>query len=306
MNFIVPLTGQLSADDLLIFAQVATNGSFTAAAEALNKPKSTISRRINALEEQLGERLFMRTTRHMRLTDFGHSLLAPALQVAEEVSAAWALSEERKQEPTGRLRVSIPSDFTNLFLSEMLAAFISLHPKVNLELDLSSRRVDLISEGFDLAVRIGQMPEDSLLVAKKLALMRSSLYASPTYLLNHGEPKHPDQLRDHQILLLQNSSAQKVTWRLTKEQTTWQEPLFSRIQANSPEALMHLACQHAGIVALPCQFAQPKMQLRQLTPVLADWQLPSEPVWAVFPGRRLLAAKTRAFLNLLVSSLDGF
>src|SRR5690554_3868556 len=198
MGFIVPPTGQLSADDLMIFAQVAASGSFTAAADILDKPKSTISRRIGALEEHLKEQLFVRTTRQMRLTDFGHALLEHAQQMAHEVSAAWALSEQRKQVPSGRLRVSIPSDFANLFLVDMLAAFSSLHPQVTLELDLSSRRVDLIGEDFDLAVRIGSLPDDSLLVARKLAQMGSGLYASPQYLRDHGLPQQPEDLLRHQ------------------------------------------------------------------------------------------------------------
>ncbi len=303
MNNIVASEEQLSADDLLIFARVAELGSFTAAAERLGRPKSTVSRRISALEEQLGERLLVRTTRQMQLTDFGRALLEHAQQVVQEVSAAWALSEQRKLEPSGRLRVSIPSDFANLFLVEMLAAFASLHPQVSLELDLSARRVDLLAEGFDLAVRIGRLADDSLLVARRLAHMRAGLYASPGYLRSHGVPAQPDDLLQHQTLHLRNARGQLLPWQLSRGQQQWEQEVAGRIQANTPELLMHLACNDAGIVALPHRFAQHLVHSSRLQPVLPDWQLPGADVWAVFPGRRLLPAKTRAFIDMLVVAL---
>lgn len=303
MNNIVAADEQLSADDLLIFARVAELGSFTAAAHRLGRPKSTVSRRISALEEQLGERLLMRTTRQMHLTDFGRALLEHAQQVALEVSAAWALGEERKLEPSGRLRVSIPSDFANLFLVEMLAGFASLHPQVSLELDLSSRRVDLLAEGFDLAVRIGSLPDDNLLVGRKLASLAGGLYASPDYLRNNAALRHPDELQTHQALRLRSANGQAVLWQLHKGEERWQSASAGRIQANTPELLMHLACNHSGIVALPHCFAHHPVKAGQLQQVLPEWECPSIDVWAVFPGRRLLPAKTRAFIDMLVLSL---
>lgn len=303
MNNIVASDEQLSADDLLIFARVAELGSFTAAANRMGRPKSTISRRISALEEQLGERLLMRTTRQMRLTDFGHALLEHAQQVAMEVSAAWALSEHRKLEPSGRLRVSIPSGFANLFLVEMLAGFASLHPHVSLELDLSSRRVDLLAEGFDLAVRIGDLPDDNVLVGRKLAHLASGLYASPDYLRNHNSLLQPDDLLSHQTLHLRSASGAVVHWQLQRGEERWHGEATGRIQANTPELLMYLACNHAGIVALPHRFARQSVKAGQLQQVLPDWCLPGAEVWAVFPGRRLLPAKTRAFIDMLVLAL---
>lgn len=304
MDSIVSSEQQLSADDLLIFARVAELGSFTAAAGRMGRPKSTLSRRISALEEQLGERLLIRTTRHMSLTDFGHALLEHAQQVVQEVSAAWALSEHRKLEPSGRLRVSIPGDFANVFLVEMLAAFAALHPAVELDLDLSSRRVDLLAEGFDLAVRIGDLDDDGLLVGRKLAQMGSGLYASTEYVRNHGVPAAPADLAEHQALHLRSSSGQLMPWNLQCGELRWSGTVAGRIQANTPELLMHLACQHAGIVALPHSFARPGVQSGQLQAVLPDWQLPGADVWAVFPGRRLLPAKTRAFIDMLLVALQ--
>lgn len=304
MSKIVPLYEQLSADDLLIFAQVATQQSFTQAARRLNRPKSTVSRRISVLEEQLGERLFVRTTRRMTLTEFGEQLLEHAQQVQAEVAAAWALSEQRKVQPSGRLRVSIPSDFANLFLVEMLAAFSALHPEVSLELDLSARRVDLLGEGFDLAVRMGDLPDDSLLAARRLALFSSGLYAAPSYLLQHGEPLHPEALMQHQALRLLTRSGEPDLWRLESEGVLWEGVPPGRFMANSPELLMRLACEGAGIGVLPHCFAAPHVQTGRLRHILPQWQAPGALAWAVFPGRRLLPAKTRVFIDMLHAALS--
>jgi DNA-binding transcriptional LysR family regulator len=305
MNNIVAVDRQLSADDLLIFARVAELGSFTAAAERLGRPKSTISRRISTLEEQLGERLLVRTTRQMHLTEFGRALLEHAQQVAQEVNAAWALSEQRKLEPSGRLRVSIPSDFANLFLVDMLAAFSSLHPRVILDLDLSARRVDLLAEGFDLAVRIGDLADDALLVGRKLAHMGRGLYASADYLRSQGFLAQPDDLLQHQTLQLSNTAGNLVQWQLECGEQKWHGEMTGNIQSNTPELLMHLACNHAGIVALPHCFARQSVQAGRLQQVLPDWQLSGVDVWAVFPGRRLLPAKTRVFIDMLVMALKA-
>ena len=152
---------QYEPNDLLIYARVAEAGSFSRAAERMGLPKSTVSRRITQLEDALGERLMLRTTRRLTLTEFGQQLLEHAQQVAAEVEAVKALSEFRQVRPSGRLRVSMPSDFANLLLTDMLAAFIALHPAVSLELDLSPRRVDLLSENFDIAIRMGDLPDDA-------------------------------------------------------------------------------------------------------------------------------------------------
>ncbi|MDZ4255957.1 MAG: LysR family transcriptional regulator, partial [Sulfuritalea sp.] len=193
---------QYEPNDLLIFARVAEAGSFSRAAERIGLPKSTVSRRIAFLEEQLGERLMLRTTRRLTLTEFGLQLLEHARQVAAEVDAVKALSEYRQARPSGRLRVSMPNDFATQLLTDMLAAFIALHPAVSLELDLSPRRVDLLGENFDLAVRIGDLPDDTLLAARRIAVIPGGLYAAPSYLAERGDPASPEELDSHHSLRL--------------------------------------------------------------------------------------------------------
>src|SRR5262245_27343613 len=186
----------LEPNDLMLFARVADEGSFSRAAARVGLPKSTLSRRIAALESQLGERLLLRTTRKLTVTDFGHSVLEHARQVATEVEAAAQLAQHRQVEPSGRLRVSMPADFANVVLAQVLADFIEKHPKITLELDLTPRRVDLVGENFDLALRMGQLADDATLAARRIASFSIGLYASPHYVKRHGMPPEPEALME--------------------------------------------------------------------------------------------------------------
>jgi len=303
MGIIVPIMEQYEPNDLLIFARVADAGSFSRAAERLGLPKSTVSRRISLLEEQLGERLMVRTTRRLALTEFGQQLLEHARQVAAEVDAVKALSEFRQLRPTGRLRVSMPSDFATLLLTDMLAAFMALHPAVSLELDLSPRRVDLLGESFDLAVRMGELPDDALLAARRIAVFSSGLYAAPSYLAERGVPAAPEDLAQHDALRLLRPNGEAATWTLTCGDRRWESLPAGRLAANAPDLLINLARAGAGIAAAPDYFAAPSVRRGELRRVLPDWCMPSHIAWAVFPGRRLMPAKTRAFIDMLETTL---
>ena len=296
---------QFEPKDLLIFARVAETGSFSRAAQRLGLPKSTVSRRLSVLEERLGERLMLRTTRRLSLTEFGLQLLEHARQVAAEVDAVKALSEYRQAQPSGRLRVSMPSDFATGLLTEMLAAFIALHPAVSLELDLSPRRVDLIGENFDLAVRMGDLPDDAMLAARRIAVFSSGLYAAPNYLADHGKPTVPDDLYRHDALQLLGRNTEAVSWVLVRAEQRWEGLPPGRAIANSPELLISLARAGAGIAAVPDYFAAPSVRRGELTRVLPEWSAPSATAWMVFPGRRLMAAKTRAFIDMVEAALAG-
>jgi len=296
---------QYQANDLLIFARVAEAGSFSRAAERMGLPKSTVSRRITLLEERLGERLMLRTTRRLTLTEFGKELLEHARQVAAEVDAVKALREHRQARPSGRLRVSMPSDFANLLLTDMLAAFVAMHPGVSLELDLSPRRVDLLGENFDLALRMGTLPDDSLLAARRIAVFPSGLYAAPSYLAERGDPASPDDLADHDALRLLQDNGDVASWALSCDKQRWEGVPPGRASANSPELLIRLAVAGAGIAAVPDYFAATRVRRGELRRVLSQWCLPAHAAWAVFPGRRLMPAKTRAFIDMLETAMAG-
>ena len=293
------------ANDLLLFARVADEGSFSRAAERVGLPKSTVSRRIAALEAQLGERLLLRTTRKLKLTDFGHSVLEHAHQVVAEVEAAASLAQHRQMAPSGRLRVSMPGDFANEVLAPMLADFITRHPAITLELDLSPRRVDLIGENFDLALRMGELPDDASLAARRLAVFSTGLYAAPAYLQRRGTPPEPEALMEHDALRLLARNGEPTPWLLARGEARWEGIPPGRATANAPELLIRLARLGAGITGVAQHFAEPHVRSGELVPVLEDWSLPPAPAWAVFPGRRLMPARTRVFLDAIQAEFSG-
>ena len=295
----------LDPNDLLIFARVAELGSFSQAAEKLGLPKSTVSRRMAALEQRLGERLLLRTTRRQSITEFGLLLLEHARQVVSEVDAVVALSEHRQSAPSGRLRVSMPSDFANLFLADALAAFVVKYPGISLELDLSQRRVDLLGEGFDAAIRIGDLPDDNMLAARRLSELSTGLYASVSYLDEFGYPQMPEDLLHHNMAGLLGRNGEPVKWTLINGEARWEGVPRGRITANSPELLIGMVRAGAGIAAVPDYFALADVDKGLLLRVLPDWCLPSQMVSAVFPGRKLMPAKTRVFIDMLQAKLGG-
>jgi len=289
----------LDPNDLLLFARVVEDGSFTRAADRLNIPKSTLSRRLSMLEVQLGERLLLRTTRKISVTDFGQALLAHAQQVTAEVEAAQALTQHRQAEPSGRLRISMPGDFATEVLGDMLGEFVARYPAITLDVDLSPRRVDLIGENFDLAIRMGDLPDDASLAARRIAAMTVGLYAAPAYLKSRGTPSEPEALMEHDALHLMSRTGEPLPWRMKKGEMQWHGTPPARATANSPGLLMRLAVAGRGIALLVDHFAEPHVRRGELVQIMEDWTVPTVTAWAVFPGRRLMPARTRAFLDAL-------
>lgn len=290
---------KLEPNDLLLFAKVVDEGSFSRAAEHLRMPKSTLSRRIAALETQLGERLLLRTTRKLTVTDFGNAVLLHAHQVTAEVEAALALTQHRQAEPSGRLRISMPGDFANNILATLMAEFIAKYPAISLEVDISPRRVDLIGENFDLAIRMGDLSDDVSLVARRLATLSAGMYASPEYLKRRGAPLEPEALMEHDALHLLARNSVPVPWFMKRAEEHWQGIPPERASANSPALLINLALSGLGITIMTDYFAEPHVNNGDLVQVLKDWGLPSVTAWVVFPGRRLMPARTRVFLDAL-------
>lgn len=286
-------------NDLLLFARIVEAGSFSMAAQRLDLPKSTVSRRIALLEASVGERLLQRTTRRLMLTEFGASLLEHARKVAEEVEAAGALAQHRQAVPSGKLRISMPQDFANVVMAEMIPRFIERYPAVSLELDLSPRRVDLIAENFDIAIRMGNLPDDSTLAARRVVTQQFGLYAAPIYLAQRGLPEQPDDLLRHDLLCVLSRSGGAVPWILQRGKVRWEKELTARLTANSPQLLATIACSGAGIAASTDFIVARHVQRGELVRVLPEWEMPLATGWAVFPSRRLMPAKTRAFLDMM-------
>jgi DNA-binding transcriptional LysR family regulator len=289
----------IEPNDLLLFARIVEAGSFSKAALRVELPKSTVSRRIALLEARLGERLLQRTTRKLVVTEFGASLLEHARKVADEVDAAGALAQHRQAAPAGKLRISLPGDVANFGLVDVIAKFADRYPAVSLELDLSPRRVDLVAENFDIAIRMGDLPDDASLHARRVLVESLGLYAAPSYIALRGLPSHPDELAGHDLLCILSRSGGPMPWVLTRGKARWEKAMPARLTANSPDLLARIACSGAGIAASSRRFAEPYLRKGELVRVLPEWELPTATGWAVFPGRRLMPAKTRAFLDMM-------
>jgi DNA-binding transcriptional LysR family regulator len=197
----------------------------------------------------------------------------------------------------------LPNDFANLVLAPLLAEFIQEYPAISLELDLSARRADILAEGLDAAIRFGELPDDATLAATPVYTGRHGLFAAPSYLARRGSPAVPEDLAAHDLLRLMGRNRQVADWVLTRSEERWSGPLPSRAAANSPGLLVSLARQGGGIVSAPLDFARGYVTAGELVAVLPGWAPPPITAWAVFPGRRLMPAKTRVFIDWLKAAL---
>jgi len=294
----------ISADDYILFFAIVEQKSMVRAAEHLGIPKATVSRRLTNLEAALGQRLLLRTTRRLTVTDFGLEFLEHCRRVADEVAATRDFVLSQEERPHGRLRVSMPGEYARQNFSRAFATFIEAYPEIQLDLDLTSRRVDLIGEHFDLAIRMGTLDNDSALVARKIDEQSIGLYASPIYLALHPSPKHPDDLEHHAAVRLMSARGIAVSWTLLRGKAVWEGTPHGRLTLNSMDVILQLLLDGAGIGALPDRFAAEGVRLKRLVRILPEWCLPSVPAWAVTPTRRYLPAKTRVFLEHLEQFLE--
>jgi len=293
----------ISADDYILFVAIVEQESMVRAAEHLGMPKATVSRRLTNLEAALGQRLLLRTTRRLTLTDFGQEFLEHCRRVAEEVAATRDFVHSQEERPRGRLRVSMPGEYAKQN-SRAFATFIETYPEIQLDLDLTSRRVDLIGERFDLAIRMGTLDNDSALAARKIDEQSIGLYASPIYLALHPAPKHPDDLEHHAAVRLMSARGSAIPWKLLRGKTVWEGTPHGRLTLNSMDVIQQLLLDGAGIGALPDRFAAEDVSFKRLVRVLPEWRLPAVPAWAVTPMRRYLPAKTRALLAHLEQFIE--
>jgi DNA-binding transcriptional LysR family regulator len=293
----------ISADDMILYAAIAEQASLVRAAKQLGMPKATVSRRLSNLEESPGQKLLIRTTRRLTLTEFGQAFLDHCRRVTEEVVTAQDFVRSQDVRPRGTLRVSMPEDYARLTLSRALATFIEAFPEIELDLDLSSRLVDLIGERFDLAIRMGELANDSTLVARKLDEQHLGLYASPIYLALHPAPQHPDELQRHTSLRMASELGQPQPWKLLHDKEMWEGVPPGRMTLNSISVIQQLLLDGAGIGMLPVPFTAEDVRQKRLVRVLPEWSFPSVTAWAVMPMRRFLPTKTRVFLDHLERSL---
>ena len=289
----------LNLNDLRVFAKVAALKSFSAAARALELPKSSISRAVTRLEKELGARLFQRTTREVTLTDTGTALQERCIDILYRVGETLDYVGGLRATPRGRLNVTAGIGFGINVLSELLPRFIERYPEVNVCVDLTSQAVELVAEGVDLAIRMGPMPP-SQAVAKRLGSIRRYLCAAPSYLGKHGSPRSVADLGKHDAIEMPAINGRPRIWTFSnsKHRTAKIEPR-PRIIVNDPLTIDRLVANGAGIGCVSGYLCTPDFKTGRLIHLLSEWTLPSVKVSVVFPSHRELAPAVRAFVDFI-------
>jgi DNA-binding transcriptional LysR family regulator len=282
------------------FLAVVRAGSFVAAADATGLSKAAVSRHVAELEEHLGVRLLHRTTRRLSLTDDGqrfHARASDLITLMEELEAETVSSGG---EASGLLRINAPLTFGNLHLAPLWPRFTAAHPNVSLDITLNDRVVDLVDEGYDLAIRITNLPS-SQLVSRRLASTRMVLCASPAYLAIHGNPTHPRELADHQVISYSYWAAGD-DWRFTNNSGEVQVRVKARIHTNSGDTCRVAALEHQGIILQPDFLVGVDLKQGALVELMPQFRSIDLGIHAVYASRKHLPMKTRHLVDFLVEA----
>ncbi|MBS4096069.1 MAG: LysR family transcriptional regulator [Sulfuricella sp.] len=288
-------------NDMALFVEVVKARGFRHAAEVVGMPNSTVSRRISTLEKAIGLRLLHRTTRKIELTEAGQIYFERCKRIVDEAKLAHEQLGEMLAQPSGVLRASLPVDFANIYLAPLIAEFARRYPGISFDFDLTPRLVDLVSEPFDVAIRMGK-PPDSNLIARQLANLSCYLYASPRYLEQSGEPGHPTDLAHHECLGFRMPKAS--VWTLNNSDQVVEVTVGGRFQLNSVGLIRRLAALDLGIAVLPEEIVAEDVAQGRLRRILPDWEGPPVPVYAM-TETRLLPAKTQRFIEFLREHLKS-
>ncbi|MEQ1566498.1 MAG: LysR family transcriptional regulator [Myxococcota bacterium] len=276
-----------------VFVKVIELGGFTAAARELGVPKSTVSRQVARLEDRLGVRLLHRTTRALRATEAGQAYFERCTRILSDVDDAESVVTQSHLRVRGTLRITGPLTFGQLYLGDVVAAFLVEHPEVRVELSLADRRADLIDEGYDLAIRVGQL-DDSSLVARRLGPSTMVIVGSPAYLTRRGTPQVPADLRGHDCL---NYEYSPPTWRIGDVTV----PVSGRLVSNNGDMLRAAAVAGLGLIYSPRFIVSQQLREGSLVRVLQDHIPTTGGIWALYPANRHLSAKVRAFVDFAIA-----
>lgn len=280
------------------FLVVVEAGSFTAASARLSVTKSYVSKLVGRLEDRIGARLLQRTTRQLTLTEVGRAYYERCSEAMQLLKEAEAEVAELQTSPQGRLRISLPAAFTVDYLAAPLAEFKARYSRLIVEAVLADRKVDLLAEGFDAAVRIGDMP-DSSLVARRLASVDRAVCVSPDYLRRHGPIEKPEDLAKHECVIY-SYHAMPAAWRMKGPDREVIVEVTGSMVSNHGAMLVEAACQGLGFVFLPIFITAASLRNGRLVRVLPEWKYPVT-VAAVFPNARHVPAKVRLFVEFLVA-----
>jgi DNA-binding transcriptional LysR family regulator len=290
-------------EDFQAFVAIVDKGSLTAAAKQLGRSLQSISRSLATLEGDLGIELIARTTRRSAATEAGLAFYRRVGAALSEIEAAKLETSNRRSEPAGLLRITCSTVFAPLYVVPAVCAFLESHPKVNIDLDMSDSYADLISQGFDLAIRIGELP-DSSLKARRLADLRRVVFAAPDYFAKHGRPKVPGDLAGHQCLV-RTSARDGDAWPFLVGGRLKTVKVAGRFRSSGALAVNEAAVQGLGIANAPLWQVRALVDRGVVGLVLTRFEPPPVPVQAVWPATRLLPAKTQLFLDYLATRLKA-
>jgi DNA-binding transcriptional LysR family regulator len=290
-------------EGLAMFAKVAEERSFAAAARAMGVSVATVSRAITRLEERLGGRLFNRTSRRLAMTDYGRTLAERASRIYADAEETEDFARKASSRPRGLVKLAAPLSFGARWVAPLLPEFFRRYPDIAVELHLTDAQADLIGGGFDAALRIAVMA-DSSLVARLIVAVRRFVVASPSYLARYGRPRHPRDLGTHRCLSYANRAKHDI-WRFTHLKTTEECSITptGQLRGTSVEALLPTVLEGLAITELPEFVATHYFPEKQLEPILTDWSLPEGGLYFVTPTARARPAKVSALADLLITEL---
>ena len=287
-------------DSMRIFLRVAEIGSFAAVARQMDVARSVITRQVAALEAHLGVKLIARSTRSLTLTSAGSAYLESCREILNLVEAAESGLADERQEPRGLIRLSVPLSFGLRHLSPLLMDFSVTYPEVITEIDFTDRRVKLVEEGLDLAIRITQRLEP-LDVARRIGSSHLVVVASPEYLRRHGEPRHPRELAERECLIY--LPAQQEGWPFLVDGVTEVFPVRGRMRANNGDALLEAAIRGLGITAQPSFLTAAVIEAGWVQPILRDYPMPELGIYALLAGNRYVPQRVRVLIDYLAERI---
>lgn len=292
----------MDLNNLKIFAKVAEANGISAAARALKIPKSKVSRRMSALESELGVRLLERTTRAVHLTEAGELLAQHCRRIVEETDSAIATMDRMSEAPRGSLHISASLAVGQQLIAPLVSEFQARFPEIRMNLHLSNRRVDVVAEGFDAAIRIGEL-EDSSLVSRKLCTSRSVAVASYHYIAEYGKPRTPADLDGHRRIAMIDAPG-SGRWTLKNRQglteTVASDP---SVELNDLTSIKQIVLDHGGVALLPVYMVSDETQTEQLVRLLPQWTSMDYSIHCVYPSHRSMTPKLRAWIDYLASEL---
>jgi|TARA_B110000971_G_scaffold221284_1_gene267773 DNA-binding transcriptional LysR family regulator len=286
-------------EELEAFVSVVDSHSFSLAADKLGVAKSSLSKRVSELEKRLGVQLMQRTTRRLSLTDSGRHFYQRAVAVLADLDEAEKIVSDAQCGLIGKIKLTAPLGLGVGPLSTPISEFMQLHPSIEIELDINDRELDLVDEGFDLAIRVGDL-QDSTLIARKLSRVGFAVCASPAYLKSHGIPEHPSELVGHEVLVYSNVSTSEQ-WRFEDKGTRVSPKVKSRISANNGEILANFARQGLGVVKGPLFYLQGLIDRGELVPILTDYPMKQAGIYAVYPPGRLVSRRVKMLSDYLLA-----